>query len=328
MFKEEMTSTERVRATILGQPADRQPIYGWVYGNLTTEIDDMFGSLDGLERKYEYDMAHLFTGPWPFYEDKIEDMRRTGEPITPQMLLQAGIFQSPEKMEEYQPIVEDLKRYKAQHERFCYIQTPGLLEPFNGLMGIENHLLNMALYPDEMEELYSKLTQWRNDFARHCIELGVDMVHISDDWGAQTDMLISPNMWWNMIQPGLKETVDIVHENGSFASLHSDGCIKRVLDGVVDIGFDLIHPYQENANMPYDIYLNNYADKFAIMGGINVQNALGIMERDDLEKDIRRIFGLLRGKRWVVCTSHFVQKHCKVEDLKFAYDLIYQLARE
>ena len=80
--------------------------------------------------------------------------------------------------------------------------------------------------------------------------------------------------------------------------------------------------------MPYDIYLDKYQDKFAIMGGINVQNALGIMPRDELEKDIYRVFNTLRGKKWVVCTTHFVQKHCSVEDLGFAFDLIYKLARE
>jgi len=49
---------------------------------------------------------------------------------------------------------------------------------------------------------------------------------------------------------------------------------------------------------------------------------------EELEKEIRRIFSLLKGKRWICCTSHFVQKHCSVEDLTFAYELIYKLARE
>ena len=40
------------------------------------------------------------------------------------------------------------------------------------------------------------------------------------------------------------------------------------------------------------------------------------------------MFGLLRGKRWICCTTHFVQKHCSVADLAFAYDLICRLARE
>lgn len=322
-----MTSTERVRNTILGKPIDRQPIYGWLYGNLTTEIDEEFGSLAALEEKYEFDMIHLFNGPWPIKEDLIQQLRDEKGDIEPQDLLDNDIFLPADRMEDYQPLKDSIAYYKKQHERFCYVQTPGILEHFNGLFGIQNHLMYLALYPDELHELYRRQTDWTKQFAKNCIDCGADMIHISDDWGAQNDLLISPDMWRSMIYPYIKETVDTVHDNGCFASLHSDGCIRRVLDGIVDIGFDLIHPYQENANMPYDLYLEKYSDKFAIMGGINIQNALGIMERDQLEADIRRIFATLKGRRWVVCTTHFVQKHCKVEDLKFAYDLIYELAR-
>ncbi|MBR6781174.1 MAG: hypothetical protein IKM24_09210, partial [Clostridia bacterium] len=67
---------------------------------------------------------------------------------------------------------------------------------------------------------------------------------------------------------------------------------------------------------------------FALLGGICVQSALGILPQDELEQEIRRVFGLLKNKRWICCTSHFVQKHCTMEDLTFAYDLIYKLARE
>ena len=59
-----------------------------------------------------------------------------------------------------------------------------------------------------------------------------------------------------------------------------------------------------------------------------MQYAIGLMGREELEAEIRRVFGKLRGKRWLVCTTHFVQKHCAMEDLEFAYDLLYKLARE
>ena len=79
---------------------------------------------------------------------------------------------------------------------------------------------------------------------------------------------------------------------------------------------------------PNEMYLEKYSNDFAIMGGVCVQSAIGVLPRNELEKEIRRVFSLLRGKRWICCTSHFVQKHCSVEDLGFAYDLIYKLARE
>ena len=34
-----MNGTERVRAVITGKSYDRQPIYGWVWGNLEQEIN-------------------------------------------------------------------------------------------------------------------------------------------------------------------------------------------------------------------------------------------------------------------------------------------------
>lgn len=324
-----MDSTQRVTNLLTGKPFDRQPIYGWVYGNLTTEIDDKWGSLQKFEEKYEFDMAHLFSGQQYWNEENFAKLRAGIDELTPDILLDhPEVWSDPDTEVDYEAVKRDIAFYKAQHNRFCYIQTPGILEHFNGVFGIQNHLMYLLMYPDELMEIYARQVKWTKKFAEHVIDCGVDMVHISDDWGAQKEILISPVTWREMIYPFLKEIADTVHNRGVFCSLHSDGCITRVLDGVVDIGFDLIHPWQENANMPYNIYLEKYSDKFATMGGINIQNALGIMNREDLEKDIYRIFGLLRNKRWVVCTSHFVQKHCSVEDLEFAYDLIYKLARE
>ena len=140
--------------------------------------------------------------------------------------------------------------------------------------------------------------------------------------------MFSPEIWWELIYPNMKKVVDHVHSRGVLASLHSDGCIAKVLDGIVDIGLDLIHSWQENANMPYELYLEKYQDKFATLGGVCVQSTLGIVGQDKLESEIRRVFNTLKGKRWVCCTSHFVQDHCSMEDLEFAFDLIYKLARE
>lgn len=325
-----MNSTERVRNLLLGNPIDRQPMYGWVYGNLTTEIDEKWGSLAKFEEKYEFDMVHLFSGQQFWHEDRLNALIENVGPedFTPDILLDhPEVWTDPDSEVDYPSIARDVDKYKAEHGRFCYLQTPGILEHFNGVFGIQNHLMYLLLYPEELLELYARQVKWTKKFAEHAIEQGVDMIHVSDDWGSQKDLLISPSTWRQMIYPSLKEICDFVHSKEVFCSVHSDGCITKALDGVVDIGFDLVHPWQENANMPYDIYLNNYTDKFAIMGGINIQNALGIMRQEELEKELTRIFGLLRDKRWIVCTSHFVQKHCSVDDLEFAYDLAYKLAR-
>ena len=116
-------------------------------------------------------------------------------------------------------------------------------------------------------------------------------------------------------------------ECGTIELNKNDGEISviKVADGIAELGYDVVHPWQENAGMSYDLYLEKYANKFAILGGVCVQSAIGMLPQDKLESEIRRVFDKLRGKRWICCTSHFVQKHCSIDDLIFAYELITNL---
>jgi len=321
-----MNSRERVKNAILGKAYDRQPIYGWVSANLSEEITQEFGSVAAFEDHYEYDAAHIFGGPASFKMDLLDSIREQNDELTPDLLVDEDIWRSPDSMEDYKDMAESLAHHKAR-DRFCYIQTPGFFEHFNGVFGIENHLMYMAMYPDELGELYRRQAEWTVRYADHCIDLGADMIHISCDWGAQNDLMFNPRLWWKIIYPSMKRVVDHVHSRGVLCSLHSDGCISKVTDGIVQLGLDLVHPWQESAGMSYDVYLEKYADKFAILGGVCIQTVLGMVPQDKLEAEIRRVFDKLRGKRWICCTTHFVQNHCTMEDLIFAYDLIYKLAR-
>ena len=236
-------------------------------------------------------------------------------------------FYYPASQQNWDKVKKALAHHRAR-DRFCYLQSPGFFEFFNGVFGIENQLMYLLLYKEEMAELYARQAQWLLGYVDCCMEIGVDCIHISDDWGSQRELMFSPALWRELIKPNLKLVVDYVHQKGGLVSLHSDGCIRAVTDDLAELGFDMIHPWQESAGMSYDTYLEKYADQFAILGGVCVQTSLGLVSQERLEADIRRVFGLLKGKRWICCTTHFVQNHCTMEDLSFAFDLIYRLARE
>lgn len=323
----QMNSTERVTRAILGQEIDRQPVYGWVSANLSEEISEAYGSVENFEDQYEFDMAHIFGGPEGYNGALLDKLRLENEELTPDILVDQDFFGDVENLSSYQNIADAIAFHKKR-DRFCYVQTPGFFEAFNGVFGIESQLMYLALYPEELGELYARQADWTIKYADRCIDLGADMIHISDDWGSQRSLMFNPKLWWEIIYPNMKRVVDHVHARGKFASLHSDGCVRDVADGIAKLGLDVVHPWQETAGMSYDLYLERYRDAFAILGGVCVQSVLGVMPRDQLEQEIRRVFSLLRGKRWICCTTHYVQNHCSIEDLKFAYDLIYQLARE
>lgn len=321
-----MKPYELVAATIKGENPGRTPVYGWVAANLKDRLTETFGSVENFEDKYEFDMAHIFGGPYPHNMDAVKEMQTKGQEITPEVLLDIPL-NPVDDMDSYKDVISSLEHHRKERERFCYIQTPGIFECLNSVFSIENHLMYLALYPDELKEVYRRQAEWNRKFAEHMIELGVDMIHVSDDWGAQNSTLFSPAMWKELIYPYHRITADTVKKHGTFLSLHSDGYVVPLLDGIVELGYDVIHPWQESAGMSYDLYLNNYSDKFGLLGGLCVQTILGFGDYEKLEREIRRVFKLLKGRRWMFCTTHFVQEHCSIDELVFAYDLVVKLAR-
>ncbi|MBR6748535.1 MAG: hypothetical protein IKM07_06305 [Clostridia bacterium] len=322
----ELTGIERVRRAIIGLEVDRTPVYGWLSANLSSEITAAFGSLAAFEAKYAFDAVHLFPSVPVFDDALIERLRSENEELDPEELLAQPFHADPHAPEGYAALRRDVDAYHALG-RFCYAQTPGFFECFNGVFGIEEQLLQVAASPEALGELYARQADWTIAYADHCIDAGVDMVHISDDWGAQSNLMFSPDFWRSYIKPNLKRVIDRIHDRGCLASLHSDGCINPVVDELTELGIDCVHPWQESAGMSYADYLTRYADSFAIMGGVCIQRTLGFGDLARLEAELRRVFGLLRGHRWICCTTHFVQEHCSMDELVFAYDLIYRLAR-
>ena len=313
--------------TISHRKPDRVPVYGWV-ANLDAKITEKFGSIPAFEDKYEFDFAHLFGGPLSYdferHKQLCEQLGRFPEP--PEML--DVPLPDANDMSTYQGVIDGVRHHKEQRGRFVYMQTAAFFEAFNGVFGIENHLAHLLIYPDEIHELYARQAEWNTTFAMNCIDLGVDMVHISDDWGAQSGLMFSPKVWREMIFPYHKRMTDAVKSRGCYVSVHSDGNVMSVLDGIVELGYDVVHPYQESAGMDFSVYRSKYMDKFTVMGGLDVQSTIGFGKLDFLKSEIERVLAMFKDGGLLFCTTHFIQDHCSIEELVFAYDLIYETVRK
>lgn len=323
-----MNSQERVRSIIDGLPADRMPIHGWVKLNLEEKISERFGSVENFEDHYEFDLAHLFGGPACFFEDdEYWARKKAGETVEPDECVDLP-FNDPGDDEAYEGLRRSIRHHKEERGRFVYVQTPGILEKVNQYFGIENHLAYLIEFPDELKVIYQKQADWNCRFADKCLDYGVDMIHVSDDWGSQRSLLINPDTWWEMIYPYHKQLADCVKKRGGYLSLHSDGNINDVVDGIKRIGYDVVHPWQESAGMSYEDFKRNHLDAFVIMSGYDVQTTLGFGNLDAVKAAGERAGRLFKNGGMIFNTTHFVQAHCSIDELTYAYDLIHKLIRQ
>lgn len=324
-----MTSRERVVAVLQREKPDRWPLYGWLFLNLEKQINEAFGSLLNFEEKYEFDLHFILNrGKMNPFGYDLEKFKADHPEIQPYLLLENQLWNSPDNEELYSVIKEQVNFYKHEKGRFIYVQTPGIFEALNQVFGIEQHLMYLALYPEDLLEIYKLQAEWNRRFALNCLALGVDMIHVSDDWGSQNSLMFNPSIWRELIYPNHKTTCDAVKKAGGFLSLHSDGNITSILDYIPELGYDAIHPYQESAGMNYNLYMDKYSDKFALMTGMDVQTTFGFGKNDLLKKEISRIGNILRGAPIIFNTTHFIQEHCSMEELAYGFDCAYQCLLE
>ncbi len=317
-----MLPRERVIEVINHRKPDRIPIYGWLFANMEKQISERFGSVRNFEDIYEFDMAHIFGGPTPYINEQIKLLRKeTGGMIEPAHLTEVQMNDT-DNLADYESIKNAINYYKGEKGRFVYVQTPGIFECLNSVFGIENHLCWLALYEKDLHRVYKRQAEWNLRFANNCLDLGADMVHVSDDWGGQNCLLFKPETWWRLIYPYHRYICEGVKKRGAYVSLHSDGNISSVLDGVVELGYNVVHPWQESAGMSLELFKKRYINHFTVMGGLDIQTTLGFGKIDFLRDEIRRVMNMFRDGGLIFCTSHFVQEHCSIEELVFAFDTL------
>lgn len=323
-----MTGNERVRALIDGRPIDRMPVYGWVRANLEEEVGARWGSVEAFEDHYEFDLTHLFGGPPRYAKQDLEALRgEKGPHVEPAELLEIDLA-DPDDEAGYESLRRDVEFYKEERGRFVYVQTPGVFEAHNGYFGIENHLAYLLLYPDDLRRVYERQARWTERFADNCLDIGIDMVHVSDDWGSQRGLMFSPDVFHSLIAPYHEPVAKRVKARGAYLSLHSDGNIEPALDVVERLGFDVVHPWQESAGMSFDLFENRYRGTFAVMGGIDVQTTIGFGNIERVKREVGALVDRFSDGGLILCTTHFVQDHCSIAELEEAFDFIYERVRE
>jgi uroporphyrinogen decarboxylase len=153
-------------------------------------------------------------------------------------------YQFPEALSP--AIMEQMKgQCVASPNRYRVAKLGALWEQATFLRGMEELLVDLILHPHFVHELLDGITEFLlGNLERYSHELDIDCIWLSDDYGSQASLLMSPELWHQFIEPRLWRICEAVHQHGYHFALHSDGAISDVISGLAEIGVDLLHPVQ------------------------------------------------------------------------------------
>jgi uroporphyrinogen decarboxylase len=322
-----MNSKERVLATLNRQPTDRTPLDCWLYQKQFIEqLAEGYGSREQFLDEFNID---IFVGFVPYpnqlgYKIGVPDLASIdlGDPHDPQWITFtawnpdfAGVN-----------VTEAVKQQGGQRAIIAHIW--GIVEGTSTFLGIENCWANLGLEPELMMSWFDRYADWLCGLADSCLDAGVDIITLSDDWGSNQNMLFSPRMWRRMIKPYAARVVQHVRSRGAHVNLHSDGYILNIMDDLIEMGYSSMHPVQESAGMEPKQIKEQYGDKIVVYGSLDIIDGLYRYEGDALDRYVTEHFEIYApGGGFIFNTGHFVQPDIPVERLKRAYTVANELAR-
>jgi uroporphyrinogen decarboxylase len=330
-----MTGRERVLAALEHRETDRVPRYIWVDGGeITQRVVARFGDYDAFLDHLDVDMYQAFpAGPGMVEWSAIEAVTHARGPGLSQgaLTLDDALevpFTDPATPSIYEPIREAIAHHQQGKGRAVFVQTPGCFETANGLIGMNEQLLELALRPELVTRLYAKQLEWTKVYIEQCLALGADVIHISDDLGENGRMIFSPTTFREVVKPVLAQEAAFVRARSPHLSLHSCGYFDDVIEDLIEIGFDCAHPFQESAGMDIPSVKARFGDRMTIYGGLDVRSTLPSGDRERIRRDIERvILPCKRGGGLIFCTGHTVHRDCSVDDVLYAYEIVAELGR-
>jgi len=102
---------------------------------------------------------------------------------------------------------------------------------------------------------------------------GVFAAWYGDDLAYTESLLVSPKILRKYFFPGMQELAGIAHAAGMPFIMHSDGRLWQVLDDLIALGVNALHPIEAKAMDIYDLK-RRYGQKLAIFGNVDLGYAL------------------------------------------------------
>lgn len=231
---------------------------------------------------------------------------------------------------------EQAKALREQNQ-YAVMGTPWLLFPFErafSMQGMDNFLLNLAMYPDFAKALLGKITELcktlMGNFLREAGEY-IDIIKIGDDLGTQNSLLISPKMYREILKPFHADYIAFIKERTKAkVFFHTDGDVFNLIDDFIEIGIDILNPIQTSAGKMSNLeeLKKRYGKNIVFCGGIDTHYYLPKGTPEQVREEVRRVIDILGpGGGYMVSSVHTIMEDVPPENILAMVDAVKEFGK-
>ena len=143
---------------------------------------------------------------------------------------------------------EKVRRHKQRY--YSLFPVGGFLERLYSLRGFEDTLVDILTDTIQINKLADMVVEHSIGNVQRAITLDVNAVAFGDDFGTQTAMLFSLEIWRKFFKPRYQKLFEPVIKAGKKIFFHSCGYIYDLLPEFCELGIDVIWPQLTAYRLP------------------------------------------------------------------------------
>jgi uroporphyrinogen-III decarboxylase len=152
---------------------------------------------------------------------------------------------------------------------------------------------DLALDKPNVIKLRDKVHAYNLETIKKWLQTDVDALWIMDDWGSQSNLLISPEMWRELFKPLYKEYCSLIHDGGKYVFFHTDGWVETLYEEFIEVGIDAVN--SQLFCMDIEKIAQKHRGRITFWGELDRQHLLPFGTPQEIKQAVRRVRRALDG---------------------------------
>ena len=194
------------------------------------------------------------------------------------------------------------------------------------IIGQENVLLWIGLYPDRMARVIERIHEFNLELLRAEIRAAgglLDGIVIWGDVAYHKGTLFSPEFWRKHFKPGVRAMVELCHQHGLPVIYHGCGNVSRIFEDFIEIGVDAYNPLEAKTGLDVVELRRRYGHRIAFCGNMDVR-VWAEAPPEELERVVLYKLNAAKGGGYIFQSDHSVPSNVPPAN----YDFVVRLVRE
>ena len=243
----------------------------------------------------------------------------SSHPITSMEELKNYTWPEPKDSRLLDPIKDICDAYQDDYFIILDLSSTLIEAAYAHIVGTQNFFLLLFDQPDLIKGVLDGLTEYYTEIGKHAVNMGVDMIRVGDDVGAQQSMMLSPEQWRELAKPRFQYMFDQFRKENSdiFIKLHSCGDYSPIIGDEVDLGVDLSGLMQPTGGNKDQVGIKKkYGDDIAFIGGFDVQRLLPRGQVEQVRQGVLEVMqNMAVGGGYIFSPSHYILADVPIQNI-------------